>query len=338
MEMNKYSPVFIVGSERSGTNLIRKRITEIQDIYFGPSPAHFLKHLYYRQPLYGTLSEDDHFLDLISDALDLCYIHFSPWEIELDKNEVLNEYSTLFEERNVILLTHYLMMKYSYFKGYECYICKDNFLYEFAYQIMLHLPNAKFIYLHRDPRDYALSQLKRSRMTNSLYKISKLWQYEQIKSLALYNECKFKNIIKVSYENFITNELGELNNICNFLEVPMNNKRKDIPCLNTGSTEEWVNLNNETMTTNYNKYKKELNQKQIRIIESICWDELKLLGYTPENRVKPKINKFVKYLDIILGLAKSGFTKFKAPESQSEIYKKRSSFINKLSVNYRKPD
>lgn len=36
------SPVFIIASERSGTNLLRKRLTESQSVYLGPSPAHFL--------------------------------------------------------------------------------------------------------------------------------------------------------------------------------------------------------------------------------------------------------------------------------------------------------
>ena len=74
MNVGPIAPVFLLGSERSGTNLLRKRLTESQDIYFGPAPAHFLKHLYYRQYYYGELSKDINFLKMIC-------LHCSPYNI-----------------------------------------------------------------------------------------------------------------------------------------------------------------------------------------------------------------------------------------------------------------
>ena len=75
---SRISPIYIVASERSGTNLLRKLITNHQNVYYGGSPAHFLKHLFYKEPYYGALSVDENFLKLINDALSLTQYHFSP--------------------------------------------------------------------------------------------------------------------------------------------------------------------------------------------------------------------------------------------------------------------
>src|SRR5690349_3847480 len=104
-------PLFLIASERSGTNLLRKRLTASQSYYFGPSPAHFLKHLYYREPFYGNLAEDARFQSLVEDALALCFVHFSPWDIELDAAGVVADYGD--RKRDAVHLSDYLMTRYA---------------------------------------------------------------------------------------------------------------------------------------------------------------------------------------------------------------------------------
>lgn len=275
---------------------------------------------------------------MICDALDLCYVHFSPWEVRLNKEDVLKEYSSFFKKRNAILLSHYLMTKYANFKGYQSYFCKDNFLYEFAFQILLNIPNSIFVYLYRDPRDYALSQLKRSLTTDSIYEIARLWQYENVKSISIYLEYKDRCVYKMSYENFICNEKLELKKLAGFLNIKMNDSVKVVDNLNSRNTEDWVNLDKDTMESNFNKYKNELTKNQIRFVESICWDEMKWLGYKTEAQCKPCIGRFEKYMGLLVGkltalLRKKKMQALKAPEWQ--IRSQRVELVRKLAVNYR---
>jgi len=125
-------PVFIISSERSGSNLLRKRITDNQKYYLGPSPAHFLKHLYYQQPYYGDLSIDENFKKFISDALDLCLIHFSPWKIDWTPEILLIAYGE--HPRDAVYLMHFMMNRYAKEQGFQGYICKDNHLFEMAWE------------------------------------------------------------------------------------------------------------------------------------------------------------------------------------------------------------
>ena len=297
------SPIYIIASERTGTNLLRRRFTEYQDVYFGPSPGHFLKNLYDHESYYGNLTVDKNFFNLIADALGLCYIHFSPWEIQLTKEDVLNEYSIHFQKRDTVLLAHYLMTKYAIYKGFKSYICKDNHLWEFVHPILKNLPNAKFIYLCRDPRDYAISQLRRKATSDSIYTIATLWKIEQEKSIQVFNELKEK-AIKISYENIIQNERQEMEKIGQFVGIKTFDKRREIKNFDTGSTDEWKNLEKETIQDNYNKYLRNLSQKKIDVAENICWESMNHLGYHPTNKERPKITVFYRYIDPFWGQVK----------------------------------
>lgn len=285
-----WPPLFILATERSGTNLLRKRITDSQDVYYGPSPTHFLKHLFYSQPFYGDLSVNDNFLKLINDALQLCLVHFSPWIINWTPDKLLDEYTAEYGMRNAVLLSHFLLNKYANQQGYNTYLCKDNYLFDFYMHISHFLPDSKFIYLYRDPRDCTLSHLKRPHSSLSISQIAKMWKNQQLRCLSCLHTLRSDQIFTVSYEDLITSETQIINETLSFLEVSKNDNRKhsatQSPC------DDWKNLDLPTITDNYNKYLRYLKKCQIHVIESICWDEMILLGYEPMNTVKPKLASF----------------------------------------------
>ncbi|MCF8307724.1 MAG: sulfotransferase [Bacteroidales bacterium] len=304
------APIFLIASERSGTNLLRKKITEAQDYYFGPSPAHFYKHLFEATPFYGPLSNDNNFKTLISFALELCYNHFAPWDIKMTSEDVFKEYSDNYQKRNTILLGHFLMTKYAKFKGYQSYFCKDNYIYNFIFAILHEIPNAKFIYLYRDPRDYAVSQLNRSLHSNNIIKIAQIWKHEQIKALAARELLSKKQIHLISYEDFITDEPGTIHLILNFLNIEKASRKINVKFEDYLNIEEWKNLSKPTMKSNYKKYLKELTKNQLKMVESICWYQMKKLNYTTEFEKKPKIGKVYKKIYTIYFLVADKIRRF----------------------------
>ncbi len=272
-----YPPVFIVSSERSGSNLLRKRISEYQNIYFGPEPAHFFKHLYYSEVFYGDLTIDSNFEQLFFDAVDLYKRHFAPWDFSVAKSELLGRFYDDEFERNTFVIAHFLMKEYAADKGYHSYLCKDNHIFDFIFPIKHYLSASKFVFLHRDPRDYALSQLRRKGVTDSISKISNLWKREQLKSFQVTRLLEGSDYIRVSYEDLIENEYKQVERICEFLQVEINSERKEV--VQFEGIDEWKNLNKPTNRENKNKFLTGLSKSQILIVESICKDELSLLGY-----------------------------------------------------------
>lgn len=220
-------PVFIVASERSGTNLLRRRLTEAQSLLYGPSPLHILKHLFYAEPYYGDLSNNIIFTSLIDDALNLAYKHFSPWDVFFSVKDVLEKYPILFPaERSVIGVMHVLYTMYAHVKGYESYVCKDNNLFDFTCQIHKAIPEARFIFLYRDPRDVVLSELKRPNQVKGVHYLARLWKKEQIKSIRSYTDLlRLGASYSVSYEDLISNEESIIENICQWLGLE---KVKDV--------------------------------------------------------------------------------------------------------------
>jgi hypothetical protein len=335
MKMKDIPPVFLLSSERSGTNLLRKLLTQHQDVYFGSSPAHFLKHLFYREPYYGDLNNDESFKKMIKDALDLCYIHFSPWSIQLDADHVLNIYAERDgNERNAIYLSHLLMTLYAEEQGFTTYFCKDNNIYDFVFEILFYLPNARFIYLHRDPRDVALSQLKRSLKPDSVVKISELWEYEQVKCISAFQKLSKEQIYKLSYEDIINDSNGQIQQICEFLNIDYIKTPKDVE-VSTGNSQEWENLNKPVMKKNSKKYLKELKPLQIRKIEAITSKQMHYLGYEREFENIRKLSVLEKVFDILLGYLKY-FIRIKFSKNEKHQWAhERAKLLKRLSVRWR---
>ena len=326
--------VYIIASERSGTNLLRKLFTQHQSIYYGPSPAHFLKNLFYREPYYGCLKEDDHFKSLIKDALDLATIHFSPWQIDWDKEELLIEYGNTYgNRRNVVLLSHFLMKKYAVEQGFESYVCKDNDIFEFADAIKRELPDTKFIYLHRDPRDVALSQYERTLQTYSLARITALWRYEQIRSIRFYNSNP-DFVYKLSYEDLITNEEKVIGSLCKFLGVEFSSSINDAEVFH-GQSKEWANLSKPILRNNSKKYLGKFSRKKIQFIEFRLSSQMSYLGYEFDY---PLVSFSRKYLiwDLVTGFLISVFSKIKK-EKGDEWFMKRSKVLKRLSIKWKSP-
>jgi len=287
------SPVFLLASERSGTNLLRRRISERQNTILGPSPLHFLKHLHYAEPYYGDLNKNDNFLRYIADGLGLAYHHFSPWDVRFEPADILDAYPDLVEgKRTSVGIMHTLYTLYAKSKGYSTYFCKDNNLFDFVSEIQSEIEGARFIYLHRDPRDVVLSQQKRPFQNHGIAYLSCLWRDEQIKCIKHANSLsKSGSLIKISYENLVRDESEILKQLSTFLRIKMSAPNQEVFAEERTDIQEWANLNSPTIQDNFGKFKQKLSASVIRKIESVCWFQMHWLDYEPVHSLRPVYSK-----------------------------------------------
>ena len=326
------SPIFLLGSERSGTNLLRTRLDNHSNIA-GPVPPHILKWLYNKEPYYGDLRKDKNFEVLVDDLINIIKIHLAPWEIKFNIENIKTNISP--EDRSLMSLFEYVFDKYTSIKNKKRWFCKDNNLFNYAWEIKDYFPNAKFIYLVRDPRDVCLSNFKRDTGPSTAYNFALQWKEEQNKCINLYTEESFKDrIILIKYEDVLSSPEKIFKNICKFIgedfesEMLQGKKRKE-----DNKTKQWKNISKNIMKNNKKKYKGKLTKKQIKIIEKITYKEMKFLNYKLDfinNSYNTTLFKEYYYKVIDYIKRKYNF-KFKIKDREYKIRMKRKNLRRKIN-------
>lgn len=330
-------PVFLLASERSGTNLLRRRFTEYQDSYYGPAPLHLLKHLYWAEPYFGDLSVEDNFSEFINCALGLAYHHFSPWDEDITVDQVKERYDNFFGDvRSAVGVMHVIYQIYAGLKGYDSYFCKDNNLFDFVPDIKIMIPDAKFIYLYRDPRDIVLSQMQRPLQNKSISFLADLWRDEQTKCI---RHAQFLNknndVFFISYEDFIGDEDDCIERLCCFLDVGKVDRKTNFFAKEKTEIQEWSNLKKATMKDNSGKFLGSLNRSKIEKIEGICWHQMRWLGYEPISKKRKLISSRRVNLESLAGKVIRVVTAKWSKKGTTEAQMDRNKYARDLQLKWR---
>src|SRR5688572_11905577 len=81
-------PFFIVGTERSGSNLLRLVLNAHSRLHV-PHPPHIMALMSRLEASYGDLVQDACFRDLVEDACRLTRLHTNPWDDVILPAEVM---------------------------------------------------------------------------------------------------------------------------------------------------------------------------------------------------------------------------------------------------------
>lgn len=282
--LNKLEYIFLLCSERSGSNFITKLMNNHSDIC-GPSTKHIINPLARNYFRYQPLTDNHNWNQLISDLLNLYNASFSIWKSKIDKDELLSSV----REGDFLELINYFFKKetYSNYKKY-CFV-KEIKAYEFYSFLKKYIPKAKFVYQVRDPRDMALSWKKNRTHKGGVIAAARQWkndqqQYLKIKAL----EEDINNIVFVYYESLVNNTEEELKNILKITGLDYESKmiemgQDSLTTQNANQQKAWENLSKPVMKDNFNKYKTALSDMEISYIEKIAYFEMRHLGYEPQN-------------------------------------------------------
>lgn len=285
--MPSHTPIVLLGSERSGTNLLRALLSTHSEIA-SPPPCGILDTLAENQYRYLSPLHPDHMLELIEDVIILTQTHMNPWDIELNTkaiNERINlpSFWGLFKVINEI---------YADSKRAKFWFSKEPGSFNNIYQFKTHLPNAKFIYMTRDGRDVAASMLKGRLHEFHIYNVAKRWAHEQRLCLSAYSDSMLNGqIFMLKYEDLIEDAKSVMSKLMSFLGLDFEEdqlgfyKNKDV-LKHSEKSEFWKNLSKPIDKANKGSYRNSLSSKQIQIFESVAWNEMQALDYPLENSVK----------------------------------------------------
>ncbi|MBA3649262.1 MAG: sulfotransferase [Chitinophagales bacterium] len=271
--------LFLVGEQRSGSNLLRLMISNSHEIA-APHPPHILQRIDPIVPVSRIL--DDHkFNQLVESVCRLVETNPVPWlNTVLERDDVKRRC----REQHVIAIYGAVMDIYAESNNAHAWMCKSMQNIRWADSLNKYFGNNKYIYLHRDARDVALSFTKAVIGEKHVYFISKQWSDLQRLSLDARSKLHSDRYFTISYTGLTEETESTLRNLCGFLRIDF---RKDMmefydseEAKNTAASSSlWENVTKPIMHDNSNKFMKELKEDQLRIIESITGKEMDELGY-----------------------------------------------------------
>jgi len=273
-------PIFMIGTQRSGSNLLRLMLNQLPEIA-APHPPHILQRFMPLVPSYGDLRVDANFFQLVEDVCRLVELNPVPWDgVELNRAGIVRGC----RERSLVSVQAAVYDVYAGIHHATTWCCKSLANINYVPEIEAYFKKPRYIYLFRDGRDVAVSFRKAVVGEKHFYHIAKEWVATQKLALALGLEIDRDRFMRVRYEDLIHNPEGTARDICDFLGVPFRGSM-----LNYYSTEEakrassssdlWNNVVSPVMRDNSGKFLREASERDIRIFESVAGPVLDALRY-----------------------------------------------------------
>jgi len=273
-------PIFMIGTQRSGSNLLRLMLNELPGIA-APHPPHVLQRLMPLVGNYGDLEQRENFAQLIEDVCRLVELNPVPWEgVTLNRNDIRQRCRahTLLAVYGAV----YAAMAEAH--GARTWCCKSLANIRYLPQIEDHFDGSRYIYLYRDGRDVACSFRKAVVGEKHFYHIAREWAATQQLALGLRERIGPSRFISISYESLTGNPELSMRLLCKFLGMRFRHAmlefyKSDEAKRAAGSSDLWGNVDKPIMADNTRKFLREASEEDIRIFESVAGDVLNTLGY-----------------------------------------------------------
>lgn len=274
------APIFIIGTERSGSNLLRLILNSHSAIAV-PHPPHILKYFSQFAENYGDLRQHKNLKRLTDDILGLLAVHIYPWDLQLQAEEIMAGAPS----PDVIGIFYSIYNAYQKHCGKRRWACKSTFMIHHLAKIVETCPEAKFLWLVRDPRDVAASSRKSIFSPFHPYFTVQLWRAQQLLGLHFYEGQGADRCCLVRYEDLIGDPEGTVRKICSFIHEEYEPAMLQFYQSKSAQKSEslsgaWKNTASPILPGNKNKFVSELSSSEIGLIEEETGDLMARFGYT----------------------------------------------------------
>jgi hypothetical protein len=291
-------PLYIIGTERSGSNLLRVMLNAHSGIAV-PHPPHILHYFSPLESSYGDLQESDRLAQLVRDVMRLLRVHIYPWGFEPDVDRVLAEA----RPRDLLGVFAALYDQFLVRTGKRRWGCKSTFAIHHVDRILDRDPGARFVWLVRDPRDVASSSKQSVFSPCHPYFTARLWVEQQALGADLAGQIGSKRVQLLSYENLIAEPEASLRLLCTFLDEEFEPGMLQFfetqeAVEGAGLSQDWQNTAQPVLGSNSGKYRKGLSEEEVRVVEAEAGDLMTQLGYPldfPPERNSPGLARRFRY-------------------------------------------
>jgi hypothetical protein len=238
-----HSPIFLIGTQRSGTTLLCRMLSAHRDI--------FIKN----ELPYGSVVQPG-----------------------LTREEIRENISQQIKARYGQNLDDLMASE-----GKSVWGLKDPKLTPFLTDLKPFLPEACFILITRDPRAVVNSYMENKwGLGTNAYTGALRWRDEILTQLAFETELP-KAVFRIRYEDLVVNQQATLEKVCRFIDAPFDDamlaydQQKSF-IRGSRENENTARALDESLTR---KWKDKLSAHEVAVIDSVCGEVMAKLGYEP---------------------------------------------------------
>jgi hypothetical protein len=274
-------PILMVPIRRCGSHALRLRLNFSEDFY-SPYPLHLVDFMPL-VPLYGDLSDDNSYFQLVIDLVGLQNATMVKWDkIALDPVAVFNAIKDN-PKRSPHLV--FWQMLFQAGKQHNAEVVMDKSLDSIYYskELMELFDDLLFINVVRDPRAQVASINRAIIHDFDTLLNTQRWvkAHEAAQQLA---EQYPDRVLTIRYEDFLHDQQRVLKAICDFTGIAFLPEMLDV----SKSTEAnsiaplsrlWQSNTSAPILAYIDKFKKQLSEQEIQIIETLAGDHMSRHGY-----------------------------------------------------------
>jgi len=293
-------PIFMVGTQRSGSNLLRLMLNQLPEVT-APHPPHILQRLMPLVSSYGDLGNASNFRILVDDVCRLVELNPVPWDgVILDRNDIAQRC----REHSLVAIFGAVYDCAAASRHAETWCCKSLANISYLGEIERYFGgSARYVYLFRDGRDVAVSFRKAVVGEKHVYHIAREWGETQRIALAHRERIGARRFFSISYESITSQPERSMRQLCEFLGYRytpsmLNFHQTDEALKAARSSELWGNVVNPVMNNNTRKFLSELGRTDIALFERVAGDVIDQLGY---ERVHTRLGELAQFSDEQVG-------------------------------------
>ncbi|MEU5163015.1 sulfotransferase [Streptomyces sp. NPDC020875] len=264
-------PILIIGTERSGSNLLRL-VLDAHSRIAVPHPPHFMRYL-------SGIPYDGDVEAMTGDALRLLRHHIHPWPHAIDRAAV-----TAAARPSLFGVVSAIYDQYRVAEGAARWGCKSTFMVEHVDTVLAEIPDARFLWLVRDPRDVAASAKRAVFGHCHPYRMALRWKAEQELARAALERRGPEVVHLVRYEDLVSSPDREIAAICDFIgeavEPAMLAHHLGGNARVTASlSASWRTAGDPITTARIGSHQQGLSDRERRQVESVAARVMEPLGY-----------------------------------------------------------
>jgi len=290
--MKQTSPIFIIGTPRSGTTLTAKILDKHPNIFM-PGETHYFLDIYAQKDSIGDLSRNDAKEEVLQRLLSIYKRYNEPKDQErIDKlfadennlkkiTEAADNYNTLFSKFMDIQLTEIGKLRWGNNAPKDLFYIKE---------IISMFPDAKVILNIRDIRDFLGSYRDKWKITakedvSRLKKLyhpvitSMLWKSSMKQIRVARDIIPVENLLILPYEKLVATPEQTIKSLCNFLDEEFNPSMLNINSHNSSESQK----SNGIYSTAANSWKGRISDEEAWIAQKLAGKDMEKLGYQKES-------------------------------------------------------